>query len=180
MSKEKTHQNLDELNESQVVEIAKSLKIPLLDHKHETLKKLIRDKWSKKKIIEAPVMGMVIAPKKKNVRKENYQFNRKFSPAELTTKSIALSQACIDRNTLEDEKKAIISQYKAKIEAENGRINLLAGELQRGSENVLKTCEVFYDFDKATKHYSYEGVEVGTERMEKKDYQLQAEFDEQN
>lgn len=180
MSKAETHQNLDELTENAVVEIAKSLKIPLLDHKHETLKKLIRDKWKKKKIEELPVQGVILAPKKKNVRKENYQFNRKFSESEMMTKSMSLSQACIDRNTLEDEKKSVVSEYKAKLDAKNGEINLLSGELQRRSENVLKTCEVFYDFDKATKTYSYEGVEVGTERMEKKDYQLQAEFEEQN
>lgn len=176
----KQHQNLDELTENAVVEIAKGLKIPLLDHKNETLKKLIRDKWKKKNIEELPIQGLIPAAKKKNIRKENYQFNRKFSEAEMMTKSMALSQACIDRNTLEDEKKSVVSEYKAKLDAKNGEINLLSGELQRRSENVLKTCEVFYDFDKATKHYSYECVEVGTERMEKKDYQLQAEFDEQN
>lgn len=174
-----THQNLDELTESSVIEIAKLLKIPLLDHKHDTLKKLIRDKWKKKKIEELPIQGLVPAEKKKAVRKENYQFNRKFSSEELMQKSMQLSSACISRNSLEDEKKAVVSEYKAKLDSKNSEINLLAGELDRRSENVLKTCEVFYDFDKGTKHYSYEGAEVGTERMEKKDYQLQAEFDEQ-
>ena len=174
----KTHRNLNELNTAEIEKLAKKLKIALLDHKETTLKKLIRDKWKAQGVIELTVMAVAKVEKKKKTRKENYSFNRKCTTEELTSKSMALSAACIDRNTLEDEKKSVNSEFKAKIDFETTKINLLAGEMQRGSENVLKTCEVIFDYDKATKIYSYEGKEVGREKMTKVDYQLEAEFPE--
>jgi len=178
MSNKKTHRNLDELNKAEIEAIAKGLKISLLDHKESTLKELIRAKWRKLKIEELPFSALATTPKKKPTRKENYQFNRKFTAEELKSKSMMLSQSCIDRNSIEDEKKMVMSEFKAKLDAETSKINMLAGQLQSGSENVLKTCEVIYDYDKAIKKFYYEGVEVGEERMVAKDFQLQAELEE--
>lgn len=176
----KKHQNLDEMHEHDVHVVAKKLKIPLLDHKTSTLKQLIRLKWKKNGIEELPVQGLIKAhknkPKGKTV-KENYQFTRKFTNEELGTKSMALSGACIERNNITDEFKAVKKEYSGKIDAQTAIINQIANELQKGSETVLKTCEVLYDYDKAIKIYSYEGTEVGRERMTKKDYQLEANFE---
>lgn len=178
MSKEKTHKNLDELNEQEIIDIAKGLKIDLLDHKIPTLKTLIREKWKKKGIEELPIQGLTTQPKKMPQRKENYQFTRNFTEDELKLKSKQLSGACIQRNEIEDEFKSVKSGYKSRIEAEQAKINMLSGEMQRGHETVLKTCDVLYDYDKGVKIYTWEGKEVGRERMTKADYQTEAEFTE--
>lgn len=175
----KEEQHLDERSDADITILAKKLKIPLLDHKIPTLKSMIRLKWKKAGIKELAIAGLIKSPAKKKLKtiKENYSFNRRFSSEEMKTKSFQLSDACIRRNTLGDELKAIKKEYGGKIDAETAKINELASELQKGSENVLKTCDVLYDYDKATKIFSYEGTEVGREKMTKADYQLKANFE---
>jgi hypothetical protein len=170
--------NLSTLHDAEITELYKKLiKKPLLDHKRPELERQIRVYYAAKGIKELPNASL-LPGKAKKMRKENFQFTRNFTEEEMKIKSKEISAACVTRTEIESELKAVKSSYKSKLDAEATKINLLANELQRGSETVLKTCDVFYDFDRGLKHFYYEGKEVGQERMTKADYQLQTEFPE--
>lgn len=179
-SQPKEVRNLDEYTKDQeIIEIANELDIALLDHKIPTLKALIRKEYEARGIEERAFGALMVAPKKLKTlpgRSENYTFTRAFKSDEMTAKGNALSAACLRRIEIEEEKKTIVAEFKAKIEAETGKINLLSREISKGQETVLRTCHCVYDFDKATKFYYFDGEQVGQERMTKADYQLEMEL----
>lgn len=112
------------------------------------------------------------------IRKENFDFKYKFSPEELAEKSTQLAKACEERNSLEDQKKSVMSDFKAKIDQKAAEVNILSGHINAGYEYVTKTCTVQYDFDKGVKIYAYGDQIVGNVKMTPTDYQLKAEISE--
>jgi hypothetical protein len=108
-------------------------------------------------------------------KKENYTFDYKFSKEELEDKSKQLALACEERNRLEDDKKSVMSDYKAKIDGKNAEINIVSGHINTGKERLTKTCDVVLDFDNGYKTYYWDGLKVGTEKLTKDDYQLSLE-----
>lgn len=114
--------------------------------------------------------------KKPVIRKENFDFKYKFTPEELDQKSKQLAKACEDRNALEDQKKSVMSDFKAKIDQKAAEINILSGHINSGYEYVTKTCNVHYDFDKGIKTYAHGDQIVGTVKMVASDYQLNADL----
>lgn len=124
---------------------------------------------------------MTKKPLEKVIRKENYTFDYFFNDKELKEKSKQLANACEQRQALEDEKKAISSEFKAKLDAKNAEINIISGHVSTGKERIYKTCEVEYDYDNGNKIFRYlindELKEVGREKMTAADYQLSADID---
>lgn len=117
--------------------------------------------------------------KKKRVlppKKENYTYKQTFSEKEIREKSRQLAEACQERGHIEDEKKAVMSDYKSKLDSKEAEINTLAGDIQRGFNMKTNLCEVKKDFSKGVKHYLFDGKRVGTEKLTAKDHQ--AELDE--
>lgn len=117
--------------------------------------------------------------KKKNetiTRKENYNFRYQFTKEELEEKAKQLAKSCEERTSIEDEKKSVMSDFKAKIDSKTAEINHLSNNINSGYEYVTKTCEVEYDFEAGFKKYFYDGVQVGKEKMTSNDYQLEAEI----
>lgn len=108
------------------------------------------------------------------IRKENYNFQYNFSQEELHEKSKELARACNERVKLEEQKKSVTSDFKAKIDSKSAEVNILSGHISNGYEWLTKTCDVEYDFDAGKKKYYYDGLMVGVERMSPNDYQLKA------
>lgn len=111
----------------------------------------------------------------KVTKKENYNFQYTFTKEELEEKSKQLAKSCEERNGFEDDKKSVMSDFKAKIDSKNAEINILSNHINTGHEWLNKTCQVEYDFDNGKKHYYWDGLKVGTEKMKPSDYQLPLE-----
>lgn len=110
----------------------------------------------------------------KVTKKENYNFQYTFTQEEIKEKSKQLAKSCEERNSLEDDKKSVMSDFKAKIDSKSAEINVLSNHINTGHEWLNKTCDVEYDFDAGKKIYYWEGMRVGEEKMKSADYQLQA------
>lgn len=110
--------------------------------------------------------------------RENYDFKYTFTPDEITQKSQQLARACKDRSAIEDEKKAVMANFKSKIDSATAEVNLLSNQISNGYEYLTKTCEVIKNFDSGKREYFYEGVLVGTEKLRPSDYQEVIEFAE--
>ncbi len=106
------------------------------------------------------------------VKKKNFNFEYKYTEAELKEKAKLLSEACAERNSIEDAKKSAASTFKSQIDGKNAEINILAENIRTGRQYLTKTCDCHYDFDKGVKTYAYEGDVVGEEKLSEQDYQL--------
>lgn len=85
-----------------------------------------------------------------------------FTSEELTSKSRQLAEACTKKTQIETEKKSVVSEFKAKIDAQDSQINLLSGHISNGFETRNVECEVEKDFDKGIKKYSHNGITYDT------------------
>jgi hypothetical protein len=109
---------------------------------------------------------------------ENYDFKYTFSEEEKAQKAQQLARACKERNGIEDEKKSVMANFKAKIDSATAEMNLLSNQIANGYEYLTKTCVVIKDFDKGVREYFYEGVKVGEAKLKPFDYQEVIEFAE--
>lgn len=171
--------NLESLPELEVIELYKKLiKKPLLDHKVPELIRQIRIYYAAKKIVELPIDGLILSPKKlaKNPPKhsrENYTYNHKFDEMEIRSKAEQMSNAWIEKQAIEAEKKTVMSDYTHKLNAKEAEITLISNSLASGFEKKTVTCEVRKDFTKGEKTYWHDGDHVGTEKLTAADHQLQ-------
>lgn len=176
--------NLDGMNDAEVCKTYKRIvKKPLHDHKRDELIKQIREVCKAKDIAEQSQSSALTVIKKGKKQKQKFQtvnwtFNNKFTKDEILQKAEQLASARIECNALDEEKKTVASDYKAKIDAKQAEINMLAGHIQHGFEKLTKACQMHKNFDTGFKVFYYEGKEVGQEKLTARDYQLQAEFEE--
>lgn len=169
--------NLDEESEQVVFDIAKKLTIGTTGKKLERVKQEIRVKWANMQIKELPCMGLAVKKKHADItRNENFTFNHKFTDAEMILKSQQLSQSCQVKQSIESDKKAVMSDFKSRIDLRTAEIEILAREVSSGQEMMTKTCVCNYDFANGVKIYIYGGKEVGRIKMIDVDYQLDVEF----
>ncbi len=184
VSTPKTVKSLDTQTEAEICALYKRVvKKPLHDHKHEELIRQIREVYKAKGIIEEQSQALIISPsmKKAGFKKGqtvNYTFNYDFNNEEITQKAEQLASACIERNKITDEKKHVNSEYQAKIDAKTSEINILSGHIESGFEKRTAACQMFKDFDKGFKYYFCNGKQVGEEKLNQHDYQMQADFEE--
>lgn len=125
---------------------------------------------SKKNKSEEPELtqgeDVAMLPVKRNpFKKENYNFQYFFDEPELKEKSKHLAKSCEERNSLEDQKKSVMSEFKSKLDSKNAEINLISGNINNGYEWLTKTCDVEYDFYNGEKNYYLNGKLVGTEKI---------------
>jgi len=155
---------------------------PLRDHKRPELIRRIREKYKEKGIVEKGVNllpALIVKGKKKpKFQTVNFTFNYEFNEKEIIEKAEQLADARIECNKIEEEKKMVTSDFKAKIDAKQAAINMLAGHIQNGFEKITKACQMTKDFNRGLKFYFYEGKNVGEEKLTAHDYQLQADFEE--
>lgn len=113
--------------------------------------------------------------------KEMISYKYSFSVEEKEINADAAARASMDRVEMEDEKKAVMSEYKAKIEAKSAEINLLARYRIDGyttkSKYALKrknlTGRVWEWVDEDT------GEVLKTEKLSPKDLQTDIPFPEE-
>lgn len=111
-------------------------------------------------------------------RKENYDYERKFTREELEEKSKQLVRAVREKAALEDQKKSAMSGFKSKIDSKTAELNLVSDQINTGSEYVTHTCDALLDYEKGTKTFFYNGEIVGEEKLTAADHQLRAgDFD---
>lgn len=96
-----------------------------------------------------------------------------FSKDEVAQKSTQLAETCGEKSHLVDEKKSVMSDYKAKIDAKDSIIGLLSNHITNGYEIKTVECEVEMDYDKGLKRYFYQGVLYDTRAMDDNDRQLE-------
>src|SRR5689334_18813958 len=98
-----------------------------------------------------------------------------FSEAEQHQNSKELAEACGQKKETEDEKKSIMSQFKAKIDSHDARIGLLSKWITTGYDYRSVTVQVKRNFDTGYKEYYYQGELVDQEKLTAEDHQLAIE-----
>lgn len=110
-------------------------------------------------------------------KKENYNFRYEFTPEELKEKSMLLAAACKERNAIEDEKKQVMAEFKAKIDGKNAEVNVIAQHITSGFTYVTNQCTCIMNFGNGIKEYYFNDVLVGQENLSTSDYQLQIDME---
>lgn len=95
-----------------------------------------------------------------------------FSPDEIVTHSKELAEVCGQKKEIEEEKKAIVSQFKAKVDAHDARISLLSKWVTAGYDYRNLECVVKKNFKSGKKEFYYQGELVDEEPLTAADHQL--------
>lgn len=104
--------------------------------------------------------------------KEPTTYEHHFSEAEINEKAKSLSHVILEQNQLEEQKKSVMSDYKAKIDKKQEQINEISNYIRSGFEMRHATCEVIKDFEAGKKTYILDGKTVKEEKMTTADYTL--------
>lgn len=107
------------------------------------------------------------------IKKELHTIRYSFSKDELAEQSMQLADACGEKHRLEDEKKSVSSNYKARIDEKVSVISRLSANVTNGYEIKSVECEVEFDFANGLKRYFYQGVLYDTQAMTDADRQLE-------
>lgn len=108
-----------------------------------------------------------------NMKKELHTIRYSFTPYEIAQKSTQLAETCGDKSRLAEEKKSVMSDYKAKIDAKDSVIGLLSNHITNGYEIKSVECDVEYDFHAGLKRYFWQGELYDTRPMDDNDRQLE-------
>lgn len=106
------------------------------------------------------------------MKRELHTIRYSFSPSEIAQKSTQLAETCGQKTELVSEKKSVMSDYKAKIDAKDSMISLLSSHITNGYEIKSVECEVEVDHILGVKRFFYQGVLYDTIPLEDSDRQL--------
>ena len=97
-----------------------------------------------------------------------------FTDPELKTLSADLARNCAKLQEVEDEKKEMASNYKAKIDAATSAINSVARDINNGYEHRYFECETEKDFDSGNINFidMESGNLIESRKMTAEEYQL--------
>lgn len=95
-----------------------------------------------------------------------------FTAEEQAKHSTELAEACKIKQETEADKKSTMSQFKAKIDAQDSRIGLLSKYITTGYDYRTKECIVKLNFTTSQKEYYFEGELIETVAMTAEDHQL--------
>lgn len=112
---------------------------------------------------------------KKSTRYLKYQFTE----TELRDKATQLARECRQNEEMEDEKKSVVSDFKAKIDGLQAKISLLSGHINNGYEYRNIECEVSLNTPvtgKKTITRTDTGERVGIEDMDHDELQEVMDF----
>jgi hypothetical protein len=107
------------------------------------------------------------------VKKGLHRIKYDFTKSEIDEKSKQLADACGQKTNLIAEKKSVVSDFKAKIDAQDSIIGLLSGHITNGYEYKSVECEVEYDFGNNVKRFFFQGILYDTEQLTDADRQLE-------
>lgn len=108
-------------------------------------------------------------------KKELHIIRYVFDEDEKRLKATQLAETCSEKTRLAEEKKSVVSDYKAKIDAKDSTISLLSSHITNGYEHKSVECEVKMLFDVLKKEYWYKGKLYDTVPMSPEDTQLKIE-----
>ncbi len=122
---------------------------------------------------------------KKVVAKEQYAteyLRHDFTGEEQTEMQKRLAVQSSELRHKENAKKAVTSQIGAEINAINGEIDVLAGNINNGYEHRSMKCLIEFDWEKNKKYaiHPETGEIASTRDITEDDRQLKLEIDEQN
>lgn len=82
------------------------------------------------------------------------------------------------KQRLEEEKKAVVSNFKAKIDSAISQVNLLSSHIASGYEHRYFKCYKFLNFLKNVREYYYieNGELIKEEPFSREDHQLKLNF----
>jgi hypothetical protein len=95
-----------------------------------------------------------------------------FSKDEQSANSGELAETCGQKKEIEDEKKAVMSSFKSKIDSHDARINLLSKWISTGYDYRSVECILKKNFKTGKREYYYQGVLVDEEPLKAEDHQL--------
>lgn len=95
-----------------------------------------------------------------------------FTKEEKEKLSSELAESCKTKQEAEAEKKSVVSQLKAKIDAQDSRISYLSNCISTGYSFRNVECVVKKDHNKGMKEYYHDGVLVDSIPMTQEDSQL--------
>lgn len=84
---------------------------------------------------------------------ESIGYTRSFTPEELAEKKDQLSEVCIEAAEIEEQKKLMVDEFKAKLKPFNERKTLLLGHLKHKSEYVKEDCYKMIDHEEGMVGY---------------------------
>lgn len=105
--------------------------------------------------------------------KEIINYKHEFTQDEIVEKAHLQATAQADLNALKDQKKSVMSDFNAKIQAKQETINEYARQVNSGVEPRRGECEIIKDFDKGIKTAYLDGKVVLEEKLTTADYTLQ-------
>lgn len=110
-------------------------------------------------------------------KQERVEHKHVFSEDEILQVSRELAKKNRDFASLEDEKKAAMAEYKAKMDAVHSEVNLLSQHVTNGYKHVRILCEVKKNTSRGELiYYSVDtGELIQRRRMQRDDYQLDIE-----
>src|SRR5690348_14312809 len=95
-----------------------------------------------------------------------------FSKEEKEKMSTELAESCKTKQEAEAEKKSVVSQLKAKIDAQDSRISYLSNCISTGYSFRNVECVVKKDLEKGVKEYYHDGTLVDSIPLTQEDMQL--------
>lgn len=95
-----------------------------------------------------------------------------FSKEETQANSKELAEECGQKKECEDEKKSVMSQFKAKIDSHDARIAMLSKWITTGYDYRSVECVVKRNFETGYKEFYYQGELVDQEKLTPEDHQL--------
>lgn len=96
-----------------------------------------------------------------------------FSSEETAQHSNELAEACRTKQETENEKKSVMSNFKAKIDSQDSRIGLLSKYITTGYDYRSVECVVKKNFDTRMVEYYYQGELVDSRQFSEHDSQLE-------
>lgn len=107
--------------------------------------------------------------------KEPITFNVAYGDSDLAEMGKTLAHFNSELLALEEQKKSVMSDYKAKMDAKQEQINEVSRKVNQGFDVKHETCEVVKDFDNGTKKCYFNGKLVKEEKLTQADYTLPLE-----
>ena len=95
-----------------------------------------------------------------------------FNEEEKRDISIELARKVAELNQAEDDKKAVMSDLKSKVDSLTAQVNGAAGKLNAGFEYRTVNCEVYRDYSQRKILYWFNEVVVKEKPMTSDDLQL--------
>jgi len=90
-----------------------------------------------------------------------------------------MSEGVIELNSLQEEKKTVVSQYQSKINEVQAKVHTAAQRLSSGFEMRMQDCEIVYDYDhKTVEVFQLDPLDLIEERtMTAQELQMAMDFD---